>query len=234
MAHTNSSCSARVRVRHRVISAGGTSVTSLAARVSPKPFSLRRAPPFGRQPCHVPVLVATAAVAALPVQSTPSPPPSPYVVASTCSPSFVKPFDTAPAVCVTETYRRVQRACQRHRSPRRRLPPWPFSVATGHQWDPIDDSRWPCNGRVRFPVGMSSAEISVTLCRPADVPAGLGFSLLSIADCPPVIYDLIENTPAAECSQVRPTANGARPPAGYGATQTVPFVSSTNAWLNPA
>lgn len=103
------------------------------------------------------------------------------------------------------------RVCrQRHRSPPTPTdPPLPrsFSVATGHRWDPTEyESRWPCNGSVLcVPVGMSSAEISVTLCRPADVPAGLGFSLLSIADCPPVIYDLIENTPAAECSQVRPT-----------------------------
>lgn len=49
---------------------------------------------------------------------------------------------------------------------------------------------------------MADAEtISVTLSRP-EMPAGLGFSLLSIADCPPVIYDIIENTPAAECAQV--------------------------------
>lgn len=45
-------------------------------------------------------------------------------------------------------------------------------------------------------------EILVTLSRPSDMPSGLGFSLLSIADCPPVIYDIIENTPAAECAQV--------------------------------
>lgn len=45
-------------------------------------------------------------------------------------------------------------------------------------------------------------EILVTLSRPSEMPSGLGFSLLSIADCPPVIYDIIENTPAAECAQV--------------------------------
>ncbi|VVC25942.1 Sec7 domain, alpha orthogonal bundle,PH domain-like,Sec7 domain,Pleckstrin homology domain,PDZ [Cinara cedri] len=45
-------------------------------------------------------------------------------------------------------------------------------------------------------------EILVTLSRPSEMPSGLGFSLLSIADCPPVIYDIIENTPAAECAQI--------------------------------
>ncbi|CAI6350254.1 unnamed protein product [Macrosiphum euphorbiae] len=46
-----------------------------------------------------------------------------------------------------------------------------------------------------------AAEISVTLSRP-EMPSGLGFSLLSVADCPPVIYDIIENTPAAECAKI--------------------------------
>ncbi|XP_050532169.1 PH and SEC7 domain-containing protein-like isoform X2 [Daktulosphaira vitifoliae] len=44
-------------------------------------------------------------------------------------------------------------------------------------------------------------DILVTLSKP-EMPSGLGFSLLSIADCPPVIYDVIENTPAAECGQI--------------------------------
>ncbi|XP_029343500.1 PH and SEC7 domain-containing protein 2 isoform X2 [Acyrthosiphon pisum] len=46
-----------------------------------------------------------------------------------------------------------------------------------------------------------AVEISVTLSRP-EMPSGLGFSLLSVADCPPVIYDIIENTPAAECAKI--------------------------------
>lgn len=44
-------------------------------------------------------------------------------------------------------------------------------------------------------------DILVTLSKP-EMSSGLGFSLLSKADCPPVIYDVIENTPAAECGQV--------------------------------
>ncbi|XP_050429349.1 PH and SEC7 domain-containing protein [Adelges cooleyi] len=46
-----------------------------------------------------------------------------------------------------------------------------------------------------------ATEILVTLSR-LEMSSGLGFSLLSIAEYPPVIYDVIENTPAAECAQI--------------------------------
>lgn len=44
-------------------------------------------------------------------------------------------------------------------------------------------------------------ELSVVLRRSNDGD-GLGFSLLGTAGLPPIIYDIVENSPAAECGEV--------------------------------
>lgn len=46
-----------------------------------------------------------------------------------------------------------------------------------------------------------AAERSVLLRRGPD-PVGLGFSLLGTKDLPPVIYDILENSPAAASGEV--------------------------------
>lgn len=45
-------------------------------------------------------------------------------------------------------------------------------------------------------------ELIVVLNRRDDPIAGLGFSLLDKPGFPPVIYDIEENSPAAECGKV--------------------------------
>lgn len=45
-------------------------------------------------------------------------------------------------------------------------------------------------------------ELVVVLNRRDDPTAGLGFSLLDKPGFPPVIYDIEENSPAAECGKV--------------------------------
>lgn len=45
-------------------------------------------------------------------------------------------------------------------------------------------------------------ELIVVLNRRDDPTAGLGFSLLDKPGFPPVIYDIEENSPAAECGKV--------------------------------
>lgn len=44
-------------------------------------------------------------------------------------------------------------------------------------------------------------ELLVTLTRGSDT-TGFGFSLLGTAGLPHVIYDIVENSPAAECEKV--------------------------------
>lgn len=49
--------------------------------------------------------------------------------------------------------------------------------------------------------GTMAEVINVTLNK-TDSSSGLGFSLLGTPGFPPVIYDIIENSPAAESGQV--------------------------------
>ena len=47
-------------------------------------------------------------------------------------------------------------------------------------------------------------ELSVVLRRTSE-NSGLGFSLLGTAGLPPIIYDIVENSPAAESGEVSTT-----------------------------
>lgn len=55
-----------------------------------------------------------------------------------------------------------------------------------------------------YPSIQMEEELVVVLNRRDDPTAGLGFSLLDKPGFPPVIYDIEENSPAAECGKVRP------------------------------
>lgn len=54
------------------------------------------------------------------------------------------------------------------------------------------------NGR-----GCKMAEVINVTLNKTDSSSGLGFSLLGTPGFPPVIYDIVENSPAAESGQVR-------------------------------